>query len=198
MQVAQHKTSAVPTPVPILRSSAAVNLRSCGDDPMRSDICRQHQTHVADTAVAHQCKKVDTRSLRITNACELGDAAPSRGLMDRTAQEPHAACSDQGGRNDSDVMCIACSGVDKDVLERCRRAVRNLGKARMFETENEVLSTTLTHLVVGNEKRSSKFLHAIACGANIVTPAWLVQCIRWRGWIACESFLCKVWQIPTF
>lgn len=93
------------------------------------------------------------------------------------------------------VLCIACSGVENDVLERCRRAVQNLGKARLLETEEECFSIGVTHLVIGNETRSSKLLHAIACGAKIVTPSWLVQCIRWRGWISCDNYLSKVWQI---
>lgn len=197
MQVAEHKTLADAAHVPILRSSAAVNSRMHGDELVRDDIRRRHPTHVADTAIAHQCKRVGIGSLRMTNDCGTGDILPSSALIDRAAQDSHTDFSDRGAREQSNLMYIACSGVDKDVIERCRRAVRNLGKARMLETEDQVFSTTLTHLVVGNEQRSSKVLHAIACGANIVTPAWLVQCIRWRGWIACEAFLCKVWQIVT-
>eukprot|EP00892_Ulva_mutabilis_P009983 jgi/Ulvmu1/7357/UM036_0017.1 len=91
----------------------------------------------------------------------------------------------------TDVMHIACSGVANDVLERCKRAVRDFGSARLLESEADLFGTTLTHLVFDGEKRSSKLLFAIACGATIVTPAWLVQCIRWRGWVPCQSFLCQ-------
>jgi hypothetical protein len=89
-------------------------------------------------------------------------------------------------------VCVACSGVQEDVLERCRRAVERLGNATMVNTEEEAMKGKLTHLVLGTNKRSGKLLLALANDAVVVRPAWLVQCIRWRRWLPADDFVTEV------
>ena len=91
-----------------------------------------------------------------------------------------------------ETLCVACSGVPQDVLDRCRRAVTRLGNATMVDTEEQAMNSKLTHLVLGAEKKSGKFLLARAADAVVVRPDWLVQCIRWRRWLPTEEFLFEV------
>jgi hypothetical protein len=114
-------------------------------------------------------------------------------------------CSEKGGDIKSFSPCfesddgevleglrLACSGVPEEVLDRCRRAVSKLGNATMVNTEEEAMNTNLTHLVLGSTKCSGKLLLALASGAVVVRPDWLVQSIRWRRWVPTKEFLFEV------
>jgi BRCA1 C Terminus (BRCT) domain len=115
------------------------------------------------------------------NTCGLGE-----GLL-----EARVGAS-VGDGADKSAMCLACSGVSQEVVDRCRRAVSRLGNATMVDTEEQALRTRLTHLVLGSNKRSGKLLLALACGAQVVKPDWIVQCIRWRRWVPTGEHLCEV------
>lgn len=101
------------------------------------------------------------------------------------------------GEASSAALCLACSGVSKEVVDRCRRAVSRLGNATLVDTEEQAMRTRLTHLVLGSNKRSGKLLLALACGAQVVKPDWIVQCIRWRRWMPTAEHLFEVRATQT-
>lgn len=107
---------------------------------------------------------------------------PEKGAVSKATNHSKTAAADKGAQT-AEPLCVACSGVPKDVLDRCRRAVSRLGNATMVETEEEAMNSKLTHLVLGSNKRSGKLLLALASSAEVVKPAWLVECIRWRRWV---------------
>ena len=113
---------------------------------------------------------------------------PGKGARSKAKSLRASAADDEAQQT----LCVTCSGVSAEVEDRCRRAVKRLGNATMVDTEDEAMKTTLTHLVMGSNKRTGKLLLAKAAGAVVVRPDWLVQCIRWRRWLPTDEFLFEV------
>ena len=197
MQVALQKKPATQVHTPVLRSAAGAlsgtrNGLSVNALKIEQVLCREH---IGIERAVTKCQNVALGKAGKGAVKEVGVAVNAEGSVGLPVLQGNATCDGQQAlihAPTADVMFISCSGVAKDVLDRCKRAVRTLGNAQLFESEEEAFSTTITHLVIDGHKRSSKLLHAIACGAKIVTPAWLVQCIRWRSWVGCDDFLCQV------
>ncbi|KAA6420103.1 MAG: hypothetical protein FRX49_09952 [Trebouxia sp. A1-2] len=95
--------------------------------------------------------------------------------------EADQACTTSG--------CLGLSCVEPEVQELARNAVRALRGVRLCAEGHE--EGRLTHLVLGQQRRTLKVLLAIAAGAVLVTPDWLTASLEAGEWLPEAPFLAQ-------
>ncbi|KAL0055045.1 hypothetical protein WJX82_006219 [Trebouxia sp. C0006] len=95
--------------------------------------------------------------------------------------EADPACTTSG--------CLGLSCVEPEVQELARNAVRALRGVRLCAEGHE--EGRLTHLVLGQQRRTLKVLLAIAAGAVLVTPDWLTASLEAGEWLPEAPFLAQ-------
>ncbi|KAL3133363.1 hypothetical protein ABBQ38_007235 [Trebouxia sp. C0009 RCD-2024] len=93
------------------------------------------------------------------------------------------------GQGGSTSGCLGLSCVEGEVQEVARSAVRALRGIRLCAEGHE--EGRLTHLVLGQQRRTLKVLLAIAAGAVLVTPEWLTTSVEAGEWLPEEPFLAQ-------
>lgn len=85
---------------------------------------------------------------------------------------------------------IACTSVDGDFVSLCRTAVRRLpsGGATLLLAEEELYAAHVTHLVIGQDRRTIKALLGACCGACLVSKEWVYASIEARRWLPAGAF----------
>ncbi|KAL0035929.1 hypothetical protein WJX77_008231 [Trebouxia sp. C0004] len=115
------------------------------------------------------------------------DAAASRDdtvmpeADDEEDGEADQACTTSG--------CLGLSCVEPEVQELARNVVRALRGVRLCAEGHE--EGRLTHLVLGQQRRTLKVLLAIAAGAVLVTPDWLTASLEAGEWLPEAPFLAQ-------
>eukprot|EP00798_Chlamydomonas_sp_ICE-L_P009913 gene9913-7780_t len=84
---------------------------------------------------------------------------------------------------------LAYTSVDKKILPKIQEAIKALPNSKMCAEGYE--EGRVTHLVMGSDRRTLKVLIAIANGAYLVKPEWLIQSHAAGQWLDEEEFFPK-------
>ncbi|KAK9838709.1 hypothetical protein WJX74_001816 [Apatococcus lobatus] len=126
-----------------------------------------------------------TAALPLRCAVAPEQSAPGRqgcGLQATSGQHPSTADGSALRRSSRQqrMGCLAVSSVHPDVKALAEKACRRLPGMRLSTDEEE---TCITHLILGMERRTMKVLLAIANGAWIVKPSWLLASMEAGCWV---------------
>ncbi len=129
-------------------------------------------------------------------ACEHSSGAGSR--RQRQAQSAAgavgsaaaAACAGGAASAGPTHGCIALTSVDAAVVELARSATRRLRGLRLCPEGKE--DGQVTHLVVGDERRTLKLMLAVANGAWLLSPQWVTASLEAGHWLPESQFSAKV------
>lgn len=86
--------------------------------------------------------------------------------------------------------CIALTSVDAAVVDLARSATRRLRGLRLCPEGKE--DGQVTHLVVGDERRTLKLMLAVANGAWLLSPQWVTASLEAGRWLPESQFSAKV------
>ena len=101
-----------------------------------------------------------------------------------------AAAAGGSGRQQQPQPCVALTSVDAGVTDLARSAVRRLRGLRLCPEGRE--DGQVTHLVVGDERRTLKLMLAVANGAWLLSPQWVTASLEARRWLPESQFPAKV------
>lgn len=86
--------------------------------------------------------------------------------------------------------CIALTSVDAAVVDLARSATRRLRGLRLCPEGKE--DGQVTHLVVGDERRTLKLMLAVVNGAWLLSPQWVTASLEAGHWLPESQFSAKV------
>ena len=118
-----------------------------------------------------------------------GGAAGSGGRRQRPAAAAAAAAAPAAAAGPTH-GCVALTSVDAGVTDLARSAVRRLRGLRLCPEGRE--DGQVTHLVVGDERRTLKLMLAVANGAWLLSPQWVTASLEARRWLPESQFPAKV------
>jgi hypothetical protein len=84
--------------------------------------------------------------------------------------------------------------VDAKCTSRCRTAVQQLPAmdSAFLESDDDIHSQPITHLVIGQDRRTIKALLAACSGAQLLQPAWLSDSLAARVWLNPSHYQAQV------
>lgn len=119
------------------------------------------------------------------------NAAQARRQRRKAATLPPVATEeDETGGNGPTEGFIAVTSVTKAMTELCQSAVRRLHGLRLCTSKQE--ERAMTHLVIGEERRTLKLLLAVANGALLMSPEWVTASIEAGHWLPEGPYLADV------
>ncbi|CAG9467295.1 unnamed protein product [Pedinophyceae sp. YPF-701] len=122
-----------------------------------------------------------------TNGCQPArKSAGSAGPASRKRKASAVATDARAGPTSGSISLTGCTEAQRDL---CKVATQKLRKLRTCAAGKE---EAMTHLVVGDtSKRTLKVLLAIARGAKMVLPEWLVACVEQGRWLDEAPYLAE-------
>lgn len=86
---------------------------------------------------------------------------------------------------------IAITSVRSSVLKLCMSAVEKLDGFTLW-SNNARNKESITHLVVGDDRRTLKVMLGVINGAYFLTPEWLIASMEAGRWLPQEDFLAPI------
>ena len=87
---------------------------------------------------------------------------------------------------------LATTSVSSDATRLCRQATRCLSGLELFEEHRKSDDSLLTHVVIGDERRTLKVLLGISTGAWFLEPQYISDSIEAGRWLPEETYLANV------
>lgn len=132
---------------------------------------------------AAEMEQVETKKTRATRR-----KAPLNALLDDTTTATTAATAAAEETTEEEAIqegpkhgFISLTSVSAAIVDLCHSAVHRLRGLRLCVEGKE--DGVVTHLVIGEERRTMKVMLAIANGAKLVTPEWLTASLEAGRWL---------------
>jgi len=85
---------------------------------------------------------------------------------------------------------LAATSVNSSILDICKTATSNLEGLTYWSNSHR--KNPITHLVLGNERRTMKVMLAILNGAHLLSPEWVTASIEAGYWLPEPNFVADV------
>ena len=85
---------------------------------------------------------------------------------------------------------LAATSVSSSILDICKTATSNLEGLTYWSNSHR--KNSITHLVLGNERRTMKVMLAILNGAHLLSPEWVTASIEAGYWLPETNFMADV------
>ena len=105
------------------------------------------------------------------------------------SQHPSQECIAQN-RKISGVLAV--TSVESSVLELCKKAVNQLEGLRLWTNNNARKHKTITHLIIGDNRRTLKTMLAVVHGAYLLRPEYITASLEAGFWLPEDEYLANV------
>eukprot|EP00889_Picochlorum_renovo_P008798 jgi/Picre1/35828/NNA_003288.t1 len=105
------------------------------------------------------------------------------------SQHPSQECITQN-RTISGVLAV--TSVESSVLELCKKAVNQLEGLRLWTNNNARKHKTITHLIIGDNRRTLKTMLAVVHGAYLLRPEYITASLEAGFWLPEDEYLANV------
>ncbi|WPT14392.1 hypothetical protein PSENEW3_00000522 [Picochlorum sp. SENEW3] len=105
------------------------------------------------------------------------------------SQHPSQECINQN-RKISGVLAV--TSVESSVLELCKKAVNQLEGLRLWTNNNARKHKTITHLIIGDNRRTLKTMLAVVHGAYLLRPEYITASLEAGFWLPEDEYLANV------
>lgn len=87
---------------------------------------------------------------------------------------------------------LAVTSVESSVLELCKKAVDQLEGLRLWTNNNARKHKSITHLIIGDNRRTLKTMLAVVHGAYLLRPEYVTASLEAGFWLPEENYLANV------
>ena len=87
---------------------------------------------------------------------------------------------------------LAVTSVESSVLELCKKAVDQLEGLKLWTNNNARKHKTITHLIIGDNRRTLKTMLAVVHGAYLLRPEYITASLEAGFWLPEDEYLANV------